>query len=76
MAATVDHMTDPAADQDPTPSPPAGLLVVGESTFTKRVEANRPTGSPSWLLMWTIRGRGVVHQGDAALTTGTGQLVS
>ncbi|MEV6907475.1 helix-turn-helix domain-containing protein [Amycolatopsis sp. NPDC051071] len=64
-------MTDPAA----TPSPPAGLLVVGESTFTKRVEANRPTGSPSWLLMWTTRGRGVVHHGDTDLTTSAGQLV-
>lgn len=75
MASPVEHMTDPAAHGDPTPSPPAGLLVVGQSTFTKRVEANRPAGSPSWLLMWTVRGRGVVHQGDAVLTTGTGQLV-
>ncbi|HET6285374.1 MAG TPA: helix-turn-helix domain-containing protein [Amycolatopsis sp.] len=58
-----------------TPSPPAGLLVVGESTFTKRIEAIRPTGSPSWLLMWTTRGCGVVHHGDTALTTGAGQLV-
>ncbi|MFI6307134.1 helix-turn-helix domain-containing protein [Amycolatopsis thailandensis] len=64
-------MTDPAA----TPSPPAGLLVVGESTFTKRFEAIRPTGSPSWLLMWTTRGCGAVQHGDTALTTGAGQLV-
>ncbi|MEU3623013.1 helix-turn-helix domain-containing protein [Amycolatopsis coloradensis] len=64
-------MTDPAT----TPSPPAGLLVIGESTFTKRVEAIRPTGSPSWLLMWTTRGRGAVHHGDTALTTSAGRLV-
>ncbi|MFB9904362.1 helix-turn-helix domain-containing protein [Allokutzneria oryzae] len=68
-------MTDPAAPAVTTPSPPAGLLVVGESTFTKRIEANRPTGSPSWLLMWTTRGSGVVHQGDSVLTAGARQLV-
>ncbi|ONI77826.1 hypothetical protein ALI144C_30825 [Actinosynnema sp. ALI-1.44] len=71
MAEPAGEMTDPAA----TPSPPAGLLVVGESTFTKRVEAIRPTGSPSWLLMWTTRGRGAVHHGNTALTTSAGQLV-
>ncbi|MFI0802866.1 helix-turn-helix domain-containing protein [Amycolatopsis lurida] len=64
-------MTDPAT----TPSPPAGLLVIGESTFTKRVEAIRPTGSPSWLLMWTTRGHGAVHHGETALTTSAGRLV-
>ncbi|WP_086829502.1 helix-turn-helix domain-containing protein [Allokutzneria sp. NRRL B-24872] len=72
MAEPAGEMTDSAV---PTPSPPAGLLVVGESTFTRPVEANRPTGSPSWLLMWTTRGRGVVHQEDTVLTAHPGQLV-
>ncbi|WP_410648853.1 helix-turn-helix domain-containing protein [Amycolatopsis sp. cmx-4-54] len=71
MAEPAGKMTDPAT----TPSPPAGLLVVGESTFTKRVEAIRPTGSPSWLLMWTTRGRGAVRHGETALTTSAGRLV-
>lgn len=75
MAAPADHMTDPAVGGAPTPSPPAGLLVVGESVFTRRVEANRPAGSPSWLLMWTVRGRGTVRRDDEVVTTGARQLV-
>ncbi|MFE0155562.1 helix-turn-helix domain-containing protein [Nonomuraea sp. NPDC059007] len=55
--------------------PAAELVIVGHYDKGPGYATRRPSGSPSWLLMWTQEGAGLVEQGGAALTAGAGDLV-
>ncbi|MER6949374.1 AraC family transcriptional regulator [Nonomuraea sp. NPDC000554] len=55
--------------------PAAELTIVGRHDTTPGYVTRRTTGSPSWLLMWTQAGAGLVEQAGASFTVGAGDLV-
>ncbi|MFI7703604.1 helix-turn-helix domain-containing protein [Nonomuraea sp. NPDC049480] len=54
--------------------PAAELMIVGHYDKPAGYGTRRPTGSPSWLLMWTQAGAGIVAQGGASYEVGAGDL--
>ncbi|WP_220449067.1 helix-turn-helix domain-containing protein [Nonomuraea mesophila] len=54
--------------------PAAELLIVGHYDKPPGYATRRPTGSPSWLLMWTEAGEGLVEQGGTSFAVGAGDL--
>ncbi|GAA2315156.1 hypothetical protein GCM10010149_78630 [Nonomuraea roseoviolacea subsp. roseoviolacea] len=65
MPVTADDLSVPAAE----------LIIVGHFDRTPGYVTRRPAGSPSWLVMWTQAGAGLVEQGGASFTAGPGDLV-
>lgn len=55
--------------------PAAEPAVVGHHDRTPGYAVRRANGSPSWLMMWTQAGAGLVEQAGASCTTGPGDLV-
>ncbi|MGP3919114.1 helix-turn-helix domain-containing protein [Nonomuraea sp. 10N515B] len=55
--------------------PAAELMIVGHYDKLPGYGTRRPAGSPSWLLMWTQAGAGLVAQGGAAFEVRAGDLV-
>ncbi|WP_223166446.1 helix-turn-helix domain-containing protein [Nonomuraea sp. SYSU D8015] len=55
--------------------PAAELTIVGHYDKPAGYGTRRPAGSPSWLLMWTQAGAGLVAQGGASYEVGTGDMV-
>ncbi|WP_206184979.1 helix-turn-helix domain-containing protein [Thermoactinospora rubra] len=55
--------------------PAAELMIVGHYDKPAGYGTRRPAGSPSWLLMWTQAGAGLVAQGGASAEVGAGDLV-
>ncbi|MFB4292002.1 helix-turn-helix domain-containing protein [Nonomuraea sp. ATR24] len=55
--------------------PAAELIVLGHYDQPPGYATRRASGAPSWLLMWTQAGEGLVEQGGAALRAGPGSLV-
>ncbi|MEV4217466.1 AraC family transcriptional regulator [Nonomuraea sp. NPDC049725] len=55
--------------------PAAELIVLGHYDQPLGYATRRAAGAPSWLLMWTQAGEGLVEQGGAALRAGPGSLV-
>lgn len=49
--------------------------MVGHSHMTPAYIVHRPQGAVSWLLMWTISGRGEVRHDDTTIEVGPGDLV-
>lgn len=65
MPVTAEEMSVPAAE----------LTIVGHFDNRPGYVTRRVTGSPSWLLMWTQDGAGLVEQAGASFTAGPGDLV-
>ncbi|MBT2229921.1 helix-turn-helix domain-containing protein [Nonomuraea sp. NEAU-A123] len=55
--------------------PAAELTIVGHFDNRPGYVTRRVTGSPSWLLMWTQDGAGLVEQAGVSFTAGPGDLV-
>jgi AraC family transcriptional regulator of arabinose operon len=55
--------------------PAAELTIVGHFDNRPGYVTRRVTGSPSWLLMWTQGGAGLVEQAGVSFTAGPGDLV-
>ncbi|MFI6322924.1 helix-turn-helix domain-containing protein [Nonomuraea sp. NPDC050556] len=55
--------------------PAAELVIVGHYDKPPSYATRRRDGSPSWLLMWTQEGGGLVEQGGARTETRPGDLV-
>ncbi|MGP3964925.1 helix-turn-helix domain-containing protein [Nonomuraea sp. 3N208] len=55
--------------------PAAELMIVGHYDKLPGYGTRRPAGSPSWLLLWTQAGAGLVAQGGAAFEVRAGDLV-
>ncbi|MGI5289174.1 helix-turn-helix domain-containing protein [Nonomuraea polychroma] len=55
--------------------PAAELMIVGHYDKLPGYDTRRPAGSPSWLLMWTQAGAGLVAQGGAPFEARAGDLV-
>ncbi|MDP9868350.1 MULTISPECIES: helix-turn-helix domain-containing protein [Streptosporangium] len=55
--------------------PAADLMIVGHYDRGPGYATRRASGSPSWLLMWTQTGAGLVEQAGASFTAGPGDLV-
>lgn len=62
---TVEDMSVPAAE----------LVIVGHFDQPPGYAVRRTQGSPSWLLMWTQAGGGLVEQAGVSATAGPGDLV-
>ncbi|MBF8191237.1 AraC family ligand binding domain-containing protein, partial [Nonomuraea sp. K274] len=54
--------------------PAAELMIVGHYDKTAGYGHRRPAGSPSWLLLWTEAGAGLVEQGGASFAVEAGDL--
>ncbi|WP_344478687.1 helix-turn-helix domain-containing protein [Nonomuraea monospora] len=54
--------------------PAAELMIVGHYDKAAGYATRRSGGSPSWLLLWTEAGEGLVEQGGAAFRVGAGDL--
>jgi AraC family transcriptional regulator of arabinose operon len=65
MPVTVEDMSVPAAE----------LVIVGHFDKHSGYATRRTGGSPSWLLMWTQAGAGLVEQAGVRTTAGPGDLV-
>ncbi|QFY11004.1 helix-turn-helix domain-containing protein [Nonomuraea phyllanthi] len=65
MPVTAEDMSVPAAE----------LTIVGHYDKAPGYATRRPTGSPSWLLLWTEAGAGLVEQGGASFAARAGDLV-
>ncbi|MEU2779767.1 AraC family transcriptional regulator [Streptomyces sp. NPDC007162] len=57
------------------PAPPPGMVVTGRYHQGTGYRINRPQGSPSWLLIWTTDGGGLIRQGAARTRARPGDLV-
>ncbi|WP_205314906.1 helix-turn-helix domain-containing protein [Nonomuraea lactucae] len=55
--------------------PAAELIILGHFDKAPGYATRRAGGSPSWLLMWTQAGAGLVEQSGASFTAGPGDLV-
>lgn len=64
-------LTETAAD----PSPPPGDVVVGRFEQETGYAVDRPSGSDSWLVIWTTAGAGLIRQGRTELAVGPGDFV-
>ncbi|MGJ5894985.1 AraC family transcriptional regulator [Streptomyces sp. V2] len=71
MPVRAEGLTGTAAD----PSPPPGLVVVGRFDQAAGYAVNRPSGSDSWLILWTTGGAGLIGQGRTELPVATGDFV-
>ncbi|MEX3102499.1 MULTISPECIES: helix-turn-helix domain-containing protein [unclassified Streptomyces] len=71
MPVRAEGLTGTAAD----PSPPPGLVVVGRFDQAAGYAVNRPSGSDSWLILWTTGGAGLVVQGRTELPVAAGDFV-
>ncbi|KND40194.1 helix-turn-helix domain-containing protein [Streptomyces acidiscabies] len=71
MPVRAEELTETAAD----PSPPPGLVVVGRFDQAAGYVVNRPSGSDSWLILWTTGGAGLVGQGRTELPVAAGDFV-
>ncbi|MFI2433412.1 helix-turn-helix domain-containing protein [Streptomyces sp. NPDC018693] len=69
-----EDLPETAAPGDP--SPPPGLVVVGHFDRGAGYAVDRPTGSDSWLFIWTTGGQGLLRQGGAGTSAGAGTLVA
>lgn len=56
-------------------APPADVLMTALTDLRPPSNATRPTGAPSWVMMWTLAGAGVVEQGGAEIRAEPGTLV-
>ncbi|WP_433430099.1 helix-turn-helix domain-containing protein [Nonomuraea sp. CA-141351] len=65
MPVTAEDLSVPAAE----------LTIVGHYDKAPGYATRRPTGSPSWLLLWTEAGAGLVEQGGASFAARAGDLV-
>lgn len=65
MPVTAEEMSVPAAE----------LTIVGHFDNRPGYATRRVSGSPSWLLMWTQEGAGLVEQAGVSFTAGPGDLV-
>ncbi|MEQ4719194.1 AraC family transcriptional regulator [Nonomuraea sp. B19D2] len=65
MPVTAEDLSVPAAE----------LTIVGHYDKAPGYATRRPTGSPSWLLLWTEAGAGLVEQGGASFAARGGDLV-
>lgn len=65
MPVTVEDMSVPAAE----------LVIVGHYDKPPGYATRRTLGSPSWLMMWTQAGGGLIEQGGASTRVGPGDLV-
>ncbi|MEV0231700.1 AraC family transcriptional regulator [Nonomuraea sp. NPDC050786] len=65
MPVTAEDLSVPAAE----------LTIVGHYDKAPGYATRRPTGSPSWLLLWTEAGAGLVEQGGASAPARAGDLV-
>ncbi|MEO3791185.1 helix-turn-helix domain-containing protein [Nonomuraea sp. B10E15] len=54
--------------------PAAELLIVGHYDKAPGYATRRPAGSPSWLLLWTEAGEGLVEQGGTSFAVLAGDL--
>ncbi|UBU10149.1 helix-turn-helix domain-containing protein [Nonomuraea gerenzanensis] len=54
--------------------PAAELMIVGHYDKPAGYATRRSGGSPSWLLLWTEAGEGLVEQGGAGFRVGAGDL--
>lgn len=70
---TADGLPETAAHGDP--GPPPGLVVVGRYDELPGYAVQRPRGADSWLLTWTVGGRGTLRQGRTETGAGAGDLV-
>ncbi|MGP3979533.1 helix-turn-helix domain-containing protein [Streptomyces sp. KR80] len=59
-----------------TPSPPAEVLLAGCYDERPGYAVHRPRGSESWLVTWTVAGRGRVRQGGAETDVRAGDVVA
>ncbi|TMR15874.1 AraC family transcriptional regulator, partial [Nonomuraea zeae] len=50
--------------------PAAELMIVGHYDKTAGYATRRSAGSPSWLLLWTEAGAGLVEQGAVSCEVG------
>ncbi|MFG2468569.1 helix-turn-helix domain-containing protein [Streptomyces canus] len=73
MPVTADGLPGTAAPGDP--GPPPGLVVVGCYDELPGYAVQRPRGADSWLLTWTVGGRGTLCQGRTETGAGAGDLV-
>ncbi|WP_405513782.1 helix-turn-helix domain-containing protein [Streptomyces canus] len=73
MPVTADGLPETAAPGDP--GPPPGLVVVGRYDELPGYAVQRPRGADSWLLTWTVGGRGTLRQGRTETGAGAGDLV-
>ncbi|WP_280864715.1 helix-turn-helix domain-containing protein [Streptomyces sp. SAI-127] len=73
MPVTADGLPETAAPGDP--GPPPGLVVVGRYDERPGYAVQRPRGADSWLLTWTVGGRGTLRQGRSETGAGAGDLV-
>ncbi|WP_406223145.1 helix-turn-helix domain-containing protein [Streptomyces canus] len=73
MPVTADGLPETAAHGDP--GPPPGLVVVGRYDELPGYAVQRPRGADSWLLTWTVGGRGTLRQGRTETGAGAGDLV-
>ncbi|MFG6199456.1 helix-turn-helix domain-containing protein [Nonomuraea sp. JJY05] len=64
MPVTAEDLSVPAAE----------LTIVGHYDQAPGYATRRPTGSPSWLLLWTEAGAGFVAQGGASFEVRAGDL--
>ncbi|MFE2218611.1 helix-turn-helix domain-containing protein [Streptomyces canus] len=73
MPVTADGLPETAAHGDP--GPPPGLVVVGRYDELPGYAVQRPRGADSWLLTWTVGGRGILRQGRTETGADPGDLV-
>ncbi|WP_069760768.1 AraC family transcriptional regulator [Streptomyces sp. LUP47B] len=73
MPVTADGLPETATHGDP--GPPPGLVVVGRYDERPGYSVQRPRGADSWLLTWTVGGRGTLRQGRTETGAGAGDLV-
>jgi AraC family transcriptional regulator, arabinose operon regulatory protein len=73
MPVTADGLPETAAPGDP--GPPPDLVVVGRYDERPGYAVQRPRGADSWLLTWTVGGRGTLRQGRSETGAGAGDLV-
>jgi AraC family transcriptional regulator of arabinose operon len=73
MPVTADGLPGTATHGDP--GPPPGLVVVGRYDERPGYAVQRPRGADSWLLTWTVSGRGTIRQGRTETGAGAGDLV-
>ncbi|MFF0092307.1 helix-turn-helix domain-containing protein [Streptomyces canus] len=73
MPVTADGLPETAAPGDS--GPPPGLVVVGRYDELPGYAVHRARGADSWLLTWTVGGRGTLCQGRTETGAGAGDLV-
>lgn len=76
MNGTASYLYDPAVVRHEEASPPPAVLVAGHFVRTEGYAVYRSRGSGSWLVMYTIAGRGRVrHPSGVELTPAPGDLI-